>query len=213
MSNTPLNLYMNKPGNDLGSLNDKEEFNLIKLHLVNQNIELTNENKEFIKKHTKMQAEIDEKEEAVDTHENQLRYIKGELKNFVQLRELSEHIHRIYKLKQETYKVFFKQIRNAAALTGACVLGYKFWSIAATFLLHYTDTIVYETVFDYIFVDNLLFSSFMCIPTAKLTSFVEAFNMFSIKNTRFDNEIKSVEKEIKEIEDGNDFISKYIDNL
>lgn len=167
--------------------------------LIESNKELTNENKELLKKNQTLMSEIEEKERELDTFDISKRYTKGLLKNLVQLevfqktlKEMSENTLNDYKEQQRILidEISFLSKFYMSIMTLLLLLYFIFFEFSNQFLF-------------YIFLSSF---SFGCNETIVKMMKINVYDEH--KNKRLE-----IMEEIKKIQDSQNFLYEYIDNL
>lgn len=214
-SNTPLNLYLGQSSLSGCETNDdnKQELLNIKNYIIQQNMNLNVANKELTIENVKLSKTLDEKEDEIDNFETQLRYIKGELKNFIQLRENAEYITKLTIMKEKNITELLNNYNSLFLYMTIFLLVYKLLSLTVSFVLNYNN------MFDFynsVSLECMTFISIFYLPEMlfkKYSYFYLKLNTLKKQNWSLNEEIKNKKDDNKQIEDSNDFISKYIDNI
>ena len=167
--------------------------------LIETNRQLTNENKELLKTNQDLLNEVAEKEKELDDYDVSKRYTKGLLKNLVEVSRLYLDISNF----NEKSFINLRQ-KNIILVNESKNLSKIYISVMTVFLLIY----FFFNNFNYHFVFYLFISSF---SFACNDSIIRIFNIEYIDI----NEIKKkeIKTEIKKIEDSQNFLYEYIDNL
>lgn len=214
-ANTPLNLFLGQSSNasNTEDVDAKNELMNIKNYIIQQNTSLNDTNKSLISENTSLTSKLEAKEDEIDTMETQIRYIKSELKNFVELRELEQCITNLTIKKESKTKDMCDEYRKLLLFSVVFTCVYKIFNILAMFTISYNDVFNLDNV---IFIDFVYLFSTFCLPEFLMKKYSNFSSKIKTNKQCIDNileTIKDKKEEMKKIEDSNSFIVKYIDNL
>ena len=193
MSSENVNIYMK---NDLTKENILKDSSSYERYIILMNETLQNENKELNITIKNLEKQISEYEEEIDQYDTSKRYTKGLLKNLVELEKMRNRI-------SENNDKLYSQIRDEHNKI-------------------YKNNKFYMRFYELITL--IIFSVFYEIKIIELTHFVIFmffviinFYMFEKINKKIDD-TKCVENDelfikIKKINDSQDFLNDYIDNI
>lgn len=204
-----INVYLsnqetNKKISDM-KIDNKEEY------LICDNVQLREQINKITKENTQLKILNETAEDEADKNDERLRYIRNELKNFaekdIMLKKLTELTNKEKKSQvkiQEVYENYQKKLKQFLFIV-------RIISTSGIFALWYFNRLNLLTI-----LSTELSSHINCFylvglfDTQKNNNLLNSYHL-NIKTIR--EQIKKIQGEIKEIEDSNDFISKYIDNL
>ena len=195
--NRSLNFYLNDETADnrvFGS-SDISTSDANKHYIILQNDTLQQKCYELEKQKNEIQKICDEFEEQVDTYDESSRYMKNEMKNFIELRKM-DHTELLDILKTVILFVIFFRLIDSIIMYFIIYTGY--------------DDLLLFCIADLINISNLICYGLFGQEVKTAKNCIETFN---ININMLDKTIKQKREEIKKTDDSNDFISKYIDNL
>lgn len=180
-------------------------------YLICDNVQLREQISKITNENIHLKNLNETAEDEADKNDERMRYIRNELKNFVEkdimLKKLVElnNKEKISHFRiQEVYEKYQKKLKQFLFIV-------RIVSSAGIFALWYFNKLNILTI-----LSNELSSHVNCFylvglfDTQKKNILLNSYHL-NIKTIR--EQIKKIQEEIKEIEDSNDFISKYIDNL
>jgi hypothetical protein len=199
--NMSINVYTNQKEELLSSNKMSEEY------IVRVNEQLSNLNMEYIKDIESVRSYNCILEEEVDKQEVSIRYMRGMLKNFVELKELYikknnklGDINKLVETRVNNSEVFMENMKK----TFNMIMGlYIFNNI----VMCYVGLLDVSSFIRCLL--NLIFCVIMCKDYN--VTFSSKCNKRVIDSIR--QGVKEDNEKIKEIEGGNDFLSDYIDSL
>lgn len=206
-----VNFFLNENNEERVFGNEKPDPN--KHYLILQNDTLHAKIMALEQEHITLTKELEAKEDELDTFDEQSRYIKGEIKNFVELRRMADEITHLTEEKEDISDLHLKNVQAVANRLTMFIFVNKIFVLACFALLHYMDMFSIYMVLTCEFV-NVMNS---CIAT--LTTPLDMKHMADLRRgyknekTLLEEEIKKLKNEIKKTDESNDFISKYIDCL
>ena len=193
MSSENVNIYMK---NDLTKENILKDSSSYERYIILMNETLQNENKELNITIKNLEKQISEYEEEIDQYDTSKRYTKGLLKNLVELEKMrnriSENNDKLYSQIRDEHNKIYKNnkfyMRFYELIT--LIIFSVFYEIKIIELIHF-----------------FIFMFFIIIN----------FYMFEKINKKIED-IKCVENDdllikIKKINDSQDFLNDYIDNI
>lgn len=186
-------------------IDSKEEY------LICDNIQLRNQLEKLTIQNTELKSLNETAEDEADKNDERMRYIRNELKNFVEkdimlkkLAELNNKEKRSQIKIQEVYENYQKKLKQFLFIV-------RIVSSTGIFALWYFNKLNILTI-----LSNELSSHINCFYLVGLFDAQKnniLLNSYHLNIKTIREQIKKIQGEIKEIEDSNDFISRYIDNL
>ena len=200
-----INVYTTNKDSILKADNSSTEY-ILKL-----NEEYNNTNVELRLKISELRDTIDELESTNDKQDSSMRYMRGMLKNYVELKMLykgiSDKNDSLYKINDKELKLYNKYFDTYFNMLFACICMY-YTSLMCFVYLGYMNL-------------NMVIISFIRI-TGCINICIKYYNIesYDLGNReicevvkRISEGIKEDKDNIKKIEDGSDFLTEYIDNL
>lgn len=184
-----------------------------KHYIILQNDTLQTKCYELEKQKNEIQKTCDEFEEEVDKYDESGRYMRNELKNFVELRKMEHEISVLFEDKYKEYQKLHLELLNIIKIICIFIIFFRLLDSAMLYFIIYTsfdDIYSLLGVADVINILNLICYVFFGQEFKTARSCIKQFN---INMDVLDKTIKQKREEIKKTDDSNDFISKYIDNL
>jgi hypothetical protein len=170
-------------------------------YIILQNETLFKENKDFLKLVTELKLKISDYEDQIDTSDNSKRYIKGLLKNLVELEKMRKEISDINKVTLAKNIVFIEKCKTDM---NKCFT-YQLTFVILMMFLSFQFGLI--SLFEFLFI---VFSSVV----SEINFFYRSSKVFKIpENIEANERIQLIEASIKEIERGQDFLSEHIDSL
>jgi hypothetical protein len=215
-TNTPLNLFLGQSSTASNTAEDadtRNELMNIKNYIIRQNTSLNESNKNLISENASLTLQLESKEDELDTMETQIRYIKNELKNFVELRELEQCITNLTIKKESKTKDISKEYRKLLLFSIVFICVYKIFNLITLFTFAYNDVFNLDNV---ILIDFVHLFSIFCLPECLMHKYSNFYSKIKTTKQCIETIVESVKvkkEEMKKIEDSNSFIVKYIDNL
>ena len=188
-----VNIYMKNDSIKDNVLKDSSSY---ERYIILMNESLQAENKELFNTNKKLEKQISEYEEEVDKYDISKRYTKGLLKNLVELERLrnriSENNEKMYFNMKDDFNKTYKNNKYYLRLYELVTL------------------LIFAILYEINIIELLQFILFMIF-------IVINFYMFEKINRKF-NDIKCIENDelyikIKKINDSQDFLNDYIDNI
>ena len=169
-------------------------------YILRMNEEYNNSNIELRLKVEDLNVKIDNLENDNDKQDSSIRYMKGLLKNYVELKML--------------YKTMNNKRVDYIKFNDKCIKEY-YYLIFMCVAMYYVNLVIF------LFVDIITIQTIFAALISLAISLGFCFNYYHMDRQLHNNkqivnindELKKDNKNIEEIEDGCDFISEYIDNL
>jgi cell division protein FtsB len=211
-SDKNVNVYLTNP-EDRQRVYGDDKPDPHKHFIIVQNENLTSESARLRGENSRLQKEIDDGEAEVDKMETQVRYMRGELKNFVELRKMADLITLATEEKEKNTKdqydltmKFFPKFLVQFALSkinmvGSCLI---LWYIDRLTIPYILSTELLTTL------TNIVISG---VSPYDVMKHKDELELYSIARNKTNTEIEKLRKEVKRADDGNDFITKYIDSM
>jgi len=195
--NKDVNIYFTNDKTRDNTLKDSTSY---ERYIILMNETLQTENRTLSSKISDIEKKVDILEEENDTFDNSKRYTRGLLKNLVELEKMHSQISAKHKLmfldtKEYINKYFKKHI--------------YYFRVLECILICFSALIYHNNVFNDM--EFLLFSIFFIIPIVFTEMIFSKFDLPKYSNDI--DTIKEIEDKIKKINDSQDFLSDYIDNL
>ena len=213
--NRSLNFFLNDEiaDNRVFGTSDISTADSNKHYIILQNDTLHKKIYELEKEKNEIQKICDEFEQEVDKYDESSRYMRNEMKNFIELRKMEQEISVLFEDKYKEYQYHHLKLLNLAKTIIMFVIFFRFLDSAILYFILYTgydDNVVLFYVADLINILNLICYGLFGqeVKTAQI-----CIKCFNINIDVLDKTIKQKREEIKKTDDSNDFISKYIDNL
>ena len=212
--NRSLNFFLNDEtaDNRVFGTSDISTADANKHYIILQNDALQTKCYELEKQKNEIQKICDEFEQEVDKYDESGRYMRNEMKNFVELRKMEQEISVLFEDKYKEYQKYHTELLDI--LKTVCLF-ITFFRLLDSAILYFIIYIGYDDVVLFYMSDLINILNIVCyvlfgqeVKTAR--SCIEIFN---INIDLIDKTIKQKREEIKKTDDSNDFISKYIDNL
>jgi hypothetical protein len=194
---------------DLETSNNKSET-----YIILMNEELNNKNREQIEEIKDLNSQIVELENQSDRSEKSITYMRGLLKNFVELKNMLINLNKLYldKYNNSNQKMDFinkfiielNQFVKIIPFVSGLILSF-------TFLMGMIS--IYEILM-YMFLLGITVLILMAYTKISIELF---YNFDKFKSNvdeltkHYNVKIVSLENIIKKVEDGNDFLNEYID--
>ena len=212
--NRSLNFYLNDETADnrvFGS-SDISTSDANKHYIILQNDTLQQKCYELEKQKNEIQKICDEFEEQVDTYDESSRYMKNEMKNFIELRKMEQEISVLLETKYKKYQKYHTELLDILKTVILFVIFFRLIDSIIMYFIIYTgyDDLLFFCIADLINISNLICYGLFGQEVKTAKNCIETFN---ININMLDKTIKQKREEIKKTDDSNDFISKYIDNL
>ena len=206
------NIHINiiEPGKDaLEKSNNKSET-----YIILMNEELNNKNREQIEEIKDLNSQIIDLEDQSDRTEKSVIYMRGLLKNFVELKNMQISLNKLYvnKYTNNIQKLDF--INKFILNLNECIKIIPVVSAIILSLIFLMEIINLYEILMYIFIIGII--GLITIYYTKIsTELFYNYNKFKCNvdelNKTYNQQIKTLENKIKKIEDGNDFLNEYID--
>ena len=206
-----VNFFLSENNEERVFGNEKPDPN--KHYLILQNDILHAKIMALEQEHITLTKDLEAKEDELDSFDEQSRYIKGEIKNFVELRRMADEITHLTEEKEDAYELQLKNIQAVVNRLTMFIFVNKIFMFSCFGLLYYMNMFTVYMVLACELV-NLMNS---CIAT--LTTPIDLKYMADLrkgyKNDRklLEEDIKKLKHEIRKTDESNDFISKYIECL
>jgi len=156
--------------------------------------------------------DLEVKEEEVDKMDEQSRYMKGEMKNFVELRKMADKITDMTVKKQKCIQLRYDDEHRFFVKLLIFIITNKFLLFVSSGVMWYLDQFSISTLF-ISELANVLTASFITQILPGYKERLTKLEKYKIEERSFDVEIEKVKKEMKETDESIDFISKYIESL
>ena len=156
--------------------------------------------------------DLESKEEEVDKMEEQSRYMKGEMKNFVELRKMAGKITDMTIKKQKCVQLRYEDEHRFFVKLLIFIITNKCLLFVSSGVMWYLDQFSISTLF-ISELANILTASFVTQILPGYKERLTKLEKYKTEERSFDLEIEKISKEIKETDESIDFISKYIDSL
>jgi len=197
LNNKDVNIYFNNDKNRDNTLKDSTPY---ERYIILMNETLQSENRKLSSDIHELEKKINQIEEENENYDESKRYTRGLLKNLVEMEKMHSQISAKYKLMFLDTKNYVNKYFNK----------YVYYFRVMECILFCLSAIIYHNnILDGI--QFLLFFTFFISPIIFTEMFFNKFNLPVYKN---DIEmIKETEEKIKKINDSQDFLSDYIDNL
>lgn len=204
------NLYLNTEEDDVRVFeNSNPDAN--KNYIIFQNDTLQKKNYELEKEKSEILKRSEEFECEVDKFDEQLRYIRGELKNFVELRLMEKQIADVAESKEKDVAMQLSESTKSLKrlILSLCV------SKSLSMVIGILRIFNYDFSFGSLglLTGDILFTSYVFLYYFTGEKLKCESNPFDLRQKQFEQKIKELKIKIKELDDSNDFIGKYIDNL
>lgn len=181
--------------------------------IIVQNEHLTHKANLLMSENQTLQKEIDSKDDEVDTMEIQVRYMRGELKNFVELRKMADKISSSLERKGVIMDNQYEKTNKFIPRFLIQFLMNKSLTMLNLLILWYSDRLTLP----YIVTAELITTASTLVITGvtpvHINNHKKEFKTYLDSQLVVSNEIEKFREEIKRTDDGNDFISKYIDSM
>jgi len=181
-------------------------------YIIMQNDMLQTRIKEIESENIRISADIVLKEDECDDMDERLRYIKGELKNFVELRNMSSALS---KLTNINYNALKEHQKNTAVLTKRIctyILVDKLSGLLTVLVLWYLNKLTLTNI-----IFALMSTTGVNMFSIRIPSTINKYKLSDTENIKIRdanmNQIHTIVKEMKKTDESNDFISKYIESL
>ena len=205
-----INLFLNDDNERRVFGDDKPDPN--KHYLILQNDTLHAKINQLEHDFLCVNKDLESSEEEVDKMDEQSRYMKGEMKNLVELRKMADKITDLTIKKQKCVQLGFDDEHRFFVKLLLFIIANKFLLFVSSGVMWY---------FDYFSISTLFISELANILTAScLTQIFPGYKdrlsklgKYKSEECSFDLEIEKIKKEIKETDDSVDFLSKYIESL
>ena len=159
-----------------------------------------------------LNKDLDSKEEEVDKMDEQSRYMKGEMKNFVELRKMSDKITNMTVKKQKCVQLKYDDEHRFFVKLLIFIIINKFLLFVSSGVMWYLDKFSIGTLFVSELI-NVLTASFITQILPGYKERLAKLKKYENEERLVDVEIEKVKKEMKETDESIDFISKYIESL
>ena len=195
---------------------NEEEPDPNKNYIILQNDLLHAKNNTLEQSNHKLSSKIECQEDEVDKLEIQLRYMRGELKNVFELKNMAVEMASEYKNKEKIYidqNIDFQQQLRLMCfhnLSTMAVITLSFGAMCMANVIPYYQTLVAVTIIFSGLLCNALFHKFT--PNQRKL-FKTNYNIRNLRLEEHSVTVAKIQKEIVKTEDANDFISKYIDSI
>ena len=156
--------------------------------------------------------DLESKEEEVDKMDEQSRYMKGEMKNFVELRNMANKITDMTIRKQKCVQLRYDDEHRFFVKLLLFVITNKFLFVVSSGVMWYFDQFYISTLFISELV-NILTASFLTQIIPGYKERLTKLEKYKKEERSYDLEIEKIKKEIKETDESVDFISKYIESF
>jgi hypothetical protein len=181
--------------------------------IIVQNESLTHKANLLTTENQRLQKDFDEKDDEVDKMEIQVRYMRGELKNFVELRNLADKITSATERKgTHMSKQYDKTSEFIPRFLTQFVLS-KSLSFINCIALWYFDKLTIPHIFTTELVTIISTTAITGVSPRDISNHKKEFEKYTTSQHVLTNEIKKIREEVKRADSGNDFISKYIDSM
>ncbi len=200
-----INVYTTHKDSILKSDNSSNEY------ILKMNEELNKSNSELRLKVQELRNMIDDLESETDKQDSSIRYMRGMIKNYIELNNLHKSImvkknslSKIDSNELNTFDSYCNDVRDAA--------------MCATLLYMFNNIVfLYFDMVSILGVIQNIFSIFICVfSSCHLYQIGKYYNIFGKDYKVVNNIIKNIDDDIvkiKEIESSSDFLSEYVDNL
>jgi hypothetical protein len=190
---------------------DKPDPN--KHFIIIQNESLTHRANLLTIENNRLQKDNDDKEEEVDKMDVQIRYMRGELKNFVELRTMSDKITEATERKISHMNAQYEKTNKFIPKFLTQLVFSKSLSMLNILLLWYSNRLTIPYIFTTELISMLLTTNISGVTPGDVGIHKKEFMEYIETQLGFTAEIKKLRDEVKRADDGNDFITKYIDSM
>ena len=209
-SEKSVNVYLSTP-EDRKRVYGDDKPDPHKHFIIVQNEILTSKSDRLTDENSKLLKEIEEKDNEVDKMEVQLRYIRGELKNFVELRKMADAITtHVENIETKTKDQLDKWVKFIPRFLTQFVLN-KTLSVINCILLWYFNKLTIPFIITTELVTTITTVIVTGISPIDIKDYKKGFLQYTETHSVATEEVKKIKDEMKRTDDGNDFISKYID--
>jgi len=212
--NRSLNFYLNDEiaDNRVFGTSDISTTDANKHYIILQNDILQQKFYELEKQKNEIQKKCDEFEEEVDKYDASSRYMRNEMKNFIELRKMEHEISILLENKYKEYQRLHTELFDILKTFIIFIVFFRLFDSVALYSILYIgyDNNIIFYIADLINILNLV-CYFLFGQEIKTTR--SCIKIFKTNINVLDDTIKQKRAEIKKTDDSNDFISKYIDNL
>lgn len=206
-----VNFFLNETNEERVFGNEKPDPN--KHYLILQNDTLHAKIMALEQEHITLTKDLEAKEDEIDTFDEQSRYIKGEIKNFVELRKMADEITLLTEEKEEISELLFKNVNNVVHRLGMFILVNKIFVLLTFGLLYYMDMFSIKMVLSCEFI-HFINSCIATLTTPQDLKYMADLRKEHRQERRtLEDDIKKLKSEIKRTDESNDIISKYIETL
>lgn len=161
-------------------------------YIILMNETLQEENRYLHIKIRDNESKINELEEDNENYDNSKRYTKGLLKNFVELDKLRKQIHTIYDIRNTDYKEKIKKLYNYNIIFVYFIIAFVGFIWKINFFENYQFYWFTFNVFVNVYIIQVIF--------------------YKLKvSDQYDAKITDIEKEIRKMNESQDFLNEYID--
>lgn len=194
--------FVDVESNNMNSLKDPQRY------LIMQNDFYHTTNAELKEEANALQTKQQEQENEIDKLEESQRYLRNELKNFVVLREL----------EKQKNALWVKKYNCVTQLKDSTVSILKYYSClgAGGFIVQLTlDTFIKNT-YTLLTLQTSLLAVLYCIINflhIDPVHYIDNAALLDSNIKTFDRSLNDLSVEIREIDDTNDFITKYVESL
>jgi hypothetical protein len=198
-----INVYTNNKDSIMKSDNSTHEY------IMKLNEEYNNNNIKLRFKVQELRDKIDNLEDENDRYDTSIRYMKGMIKNYVELRDLYKKMNKrrneLNKLDMKEIEKYKEYMKVYEHMNEMCLCVYY----GCMFFYLYMGFVDYRYIWLSMFT---LASSVYCLQVYyNINMYKEGKNINIINAINLG--INEDDKNIKDIEGGNDFLDDYIDNL
>jgi len=182
-------------------------------YIIHQNDCLQVINIELRDKITKLQEEFNALEEEADGHDERTRYMRNEMKNFVELRNMTNEVLTIFEQKYKISELKHKTINELLMSLRNFIIINRTLSLTSGLLLWYFDKFNIWSLLTSELISGMSTCSVTKLLPMNLNKTKKLLDSYQTQLKESDDKIMKKNKEIKETDGSNDFISKYIESL
>jgi len=208
-----ISLYLNTDEMKQQLTGSKSTASSSEKYIIHQNDCLQVNNIELRDKITKLQEEFNALEEEADGHDERTRYMRNEMKNFVELRNMTNEVLTIFEQKYKVSELKYKTISELLMSLRNFMIINRTLSITSGLFLWYFDKFNIWSLLASELISGMSTCSVTQLLPMDFKKTKKLLDSYQTQLKEFDNKIMSKKKEIKETDVSNDFISKYIESL
>jgi len=192
---------------------DNSNMSSSEKYIILQNDCLNAINNELREKINSMQVELKDLEEETDKNDERTRYMRNEMKNFVELRIMTNEVLSMFENKYKVSELKYKTIIELYKCLINFIFFNKILSLGGRFVLWYFDRFNLVSVLITEIISGVSAAYATKLSPGVLKKTKKLLESYETQTKKFDSDIMEQKKNIKVTDDSNDFITKYIDSL